>query len=489
MAQVVTGDLSLETTTTTGVGALSLLGTVAGHQTFAQSGVNDGDTVEVMIREVDANGNPNGQWERSNCTYSSASNTLTRTTVIKSSNSNALVNFAPGQKRAYRVATKEHEDLYIGLNSLAAATGTNTIYYRSAANVWSPVGVGSRLSFSGGSLNTADQLLQPVGTISAPSYSFASNSGYGHFFKSSFALDSKLFVGVGTALGSVTAGFFIARDAGDTALGVLPGSGSNLTLYSGVNGNLTLKTPPVLAGSGGSGSFVIGSGESYGAGYTSGSVTLTSGDGFSDANSGDFNVRTGVVENSAIPGNINFEAGFNGDFDSGTINFTMYVSGQGFHLSDTAVTFDVPLIVTGGITGVSDASDAATGIVGEYIESSIASGSAVSLTTATAKTVTSISLTAGDWIVDGVVAYKSAVTANTATNQSGISTTNNTIGALGTYCQDSPMAVLVADQAYTLPSVRISISATTTVYLIAKSTFTISTNAAYGQIKAIRASR
>lgn len=36
------------------------------------------------------------------------------------------------------------------LNSIAAASGTNTIYYRSAENTWSPITIGSGLAFSGG---------------------------------------------------------------------------------------------------------------------------------------------------------------------------------------------------------------------------------------------------------------------------------------------------------------------------------------------------
>jgi hypothetical protein len=39
------------------------------------------------------------------------------------------------------------------LTSLAAASGTNTLYYRSAASTWSPVTVGSGVSFSGGTLS------------------------------------------------------------------------------------------------------------------------------------------------------------------------------------------------------------------------------------------------------------------------------------------------------------------------------------------------
>jgi len=41
------------------------------------------------------------------------------------------------------------------LVSLSAATGTNTIYYRSAADTWSAVTIGANLTFSGGVLNTS----------------------------------------------------------------------------------------------------------------------------------------------------------------------------------------------------------------------------------------------------------------------------------------------------------------------------------------------
>lgn len=112
MAHVYTGDLPLETTTTTGTGALTLAGAVAGHQTLAQSGVANADTVELIIRAVNSNGIPTGDWERSICTYSTTGPTITRTTVLQSSNSDAAVNFAAGTKRVYRVATREHEHLY-----------------------------------------------------------------------------------------------------------------------------------------------------------------------------------------------------------------------------------------------------------------------------------------------------------------------------------------------------------------------------------------
>jgi hypothetical protein len=52
------------------------------------------------------------------------------------------------------------------------------------------------------------------------------------------------------------------------------------------------------------------------------------------------------------------------------------------------------------IVGVTDASDAPAGSVGQYVSSLVASGAAVSLVSGTPKTMTSISLTAGDWGLD-----------------------------------------------------------------------------------------
>lgn len=45
------------------------------------------------------------------------------------------------------------------LTALAGLTGTNTIYYRSGANTWTAVTIGSGLSFSGGTLATSGVLL------------------------------------------------------------------------------------------------------------------------------------------------------------------------------------------------------------------------------------------------------------------------------------------------------------------------------------------
>lgn len=140
------------------------------------------------------------------------------------------------------------------------------------------------------------------------------------------------------------------------------------------------------------------------------------------------------------------------------------------------------------ITGTTTNDSAAAGKVGELITGNLVEGSAVSLTTATAANVTSISLTAGDWDVSGVIAFKFAASTSYSNLISGTSTTSATFGAVGTD-QRLFMAANVPGAASLMlsaPMTRYSLSATTTVYLVAYGTFTVSTLQAYGFIRARR---
>ncbi len=95
MAHVV-ADRVLETTTTTGTGALTLSAAVNGFRRF-NAVCSVSDTVPYFIEGVDANNVPTGEWETGVGTYSSA-NTLTRTTVLASSNAGAVVTLSAGTK-------------------------------------------------------------------------------------------------------------------------------------------------------------------------------------------------------------------------------------------------------------------------------------------------------------------------------------------------------------------------------------------------------
>lgn len=96
MAHIVK-DSVLETSTTTGAGNFTLSGAVTGYRTFA-SVCSINDTFPYYIEAVDGSGIPTGSWETGIGTYS-GTNTLTRTSVLDSSNSGSAVSFSSGTKR------------------------------------------------------------------------------------------------------------------------------------------------------------------------------------------------------------------------------------------------------------------------------------------------------------------------------------------------------------------------------------------------------
>lgn len=96
---LIIADRVKETTTTTGTGALALAGAATGFRAFsAVCAVND--TCYYCLQAVDVSGNPTGDWEVGLGTYS-ATNTLTRTTVLSSSNSGSVVSLSSGAKQVW----------------------------------------------------------------------------------------------------------------------------------------------------------------------------------------------------------------------------------------------------------------------------------------------------------------------------------------------------------------------------------------------------
>lgn len=153
------------------------------------------------------------------------------------------------------------------------------------------------------------------------------------------------------------------------------------------------------------------------------------------------------------------------------------------------ITLNNPTVVSGTITptaivGVTTNSNAATGQVGEYVSNS---ATGVSLTSGTNANITSISLTAGDWDVTGTVTFVPANTTAPTLMECGISTTSATLAGLGTVnFLNLSFPTNGSSQGFVAPRQRISIAATTTVYLVAVSTFTVSTMTANGFISARR---
>ena len=83
-----------ETTTTVGTGTVTLLGAATGFQSF--SAIGNGNTTYYTIA-----GQTGSEWEVGIGTYTSSGTTLSRTTVLASSNSGSLVTFSAGTKDVF----------------------------------------------------------------------------------------------------------------------------------------------------------------------------------------------------------------------------------------------------------------------------------------------------------------------------------------------------------------------------------------------------
>jgi hypothetical protein len=83
-----------ETTTTTGTGTVTLLGAATGFQSF--SAIGDANSTYYTIAAQTGT-----EWEVGIGTYTSSGTTLSRTTVLSSSNSGSLVNFSAGTKDVF----------------------------------------------------------------------------------------------------------------------------------------------------------------------------------------------------------------------------------------------------------------------------------------------------------------------------------------------------------------------------------------------------
>ena len=83
-----------ETTTTTGTGTVTLAGAVLGFQSF--SAIGNGNSTYYTIA-----GQGTSEWEVGIGTYTSSGTTLSRTTILASSNSGSAVNFSAGTKDVF----------------------------------------------------------------------------------------------------------------------------------------------------------------------------------------------------------------------------------------------------------------------------------------------------------------------------------------------------------------------------------------------------
>ena len=103
-----------ETTTTTGTGTVTLAGAVSGFQSF--SAIGNGNTCYYAI----VGGT---EWEVGLGTYTSSGTTLSRDTILESSNGGTAVNFSAGTKNVF-VTYPAEKGIYLDASSNAIALGT-----------------------------------------------------------------------------------------------------------------------------------------------------------------------------------------------------------------------------------------------------------------------------------------------------------------------------------------------------------------------------
>lgn len=142
----VLADRVKETTTVTGTGTATLLGAATGFQSF--SAIGNGNTTYYTIAAQSGS-----EWEVGIGTYTSSGTTLSRDTVLASSNSGSLVNFSAGTK-----------DVFCDYPAKRAVQGAEGYIENSATvNTSSTVNTGNN-AISGGPVSVASGVTVTVPT-------------------------------------------------------------------------------------------------------------------------------------------------------------------------------------------------------------------------------------------------------------------------------------------------------------------------------------
>lgn len=145
---------------------------------------------------------------------------------------------------------------------------------------------------------------------------------------------------------------------------------------------------------------------------------------------------------------------------------------------------------TAELIGTTTNDDANAGSVGELITARRDDSAAISLTSAAASNITSITLTAGDWDVFGVVGLIPGASTSITLAGGWTSSTSATLPENELYTR--PIANSFGEvpgfvfKPFPIPTIRYSVAGSTTVYLSALATFTVSTLKAYGALYARR---
>ena len=220
---LVLADRVRDTTTTTGTGTVTLSGTApTGYQNF--SVIGNGNTTYYTI-------NAGSQWEVGIGTYSSTGPTLARTTVLKSSNANALVSFSAGTKDVFvtypadEVVIQDGSAIQAGTSVLAVANG--------GTGVTTSTGTGNVVLSTSPTLVTptlgaasATSIAAALGAVGTPSYTFTGDTNTGIY---SPAADTLAFVEGGVEAMRIDS-------SGQVGIGATASAGTTLRIGKNLTG-------------------------------------------------------------------------------------------------------------------------------------------------------------------------------------------------------------------------------------------------------------
>lgn len=372
-------------------------------------------------------------------------------------------------------ATAAYQPLAADLTSLAGASATSSLFYRVSSGTWAPVTISGNLTLSGGTLSSSG--VTSV-ALTAPSIFTVSGSPITTSGTLAFALNvappNQFFSGPSS--GSAATPTFRVLTTSDipSLSSIYQPLASGLTSIAGASSTGSLY---YLSGTNVWSAVTVGSGLSF----TTGTLAAT------PASTEAANlVYAGPASGSAAtPG---FRALVVADIPSisSLLPSQSGHAGQVFSTNGTLPSWTSSPTAALALVGVTSGSAATAGNVGEVISSTVGSGSAVSLTTATATNITSIMLTAGDWDVEGNINF-ALVAATTTATEGGVSLSSNTMPADGTEVYSGVLSTIVTDtDGLTLPRKVVNVSSTTTVYLVGEVTFSAGTAAGFGSITARR---
>ncbi|MHB9838508.1 hypothetical protein Q8F57_027140 [Paraburkholderia terrae] len=337
----------------------------------------------------------------------------------------------------------------VPLSSLAAQAA-NTVVANVTASTASPTAVALP------SCNTANSALKYT-------------SGTGLSCGTTFALTSGTLAQFAATTSAQMAGV-ISDETGSGSLVF----GTNPTVSGATISGGTINNTPVGATTPSTGSFT-----------TLAASSTVSGAGFS----------TYLASPPAIGGTAAAAGSFTNLSSSGTVSgtgFSTYLAspptiggttaGDGTFKNLTATSNFTPS-QTNGIVGTTTNNNVNAGSVGEFVSNT---GSGVSLTSAVGANITSVSLTAGDWDVSGSIQYLPSSVTSASFLGSSVNTVSATIGSVGSanvlqFTMSSPNATHLPT-----PVLRLSLSATTTVFLVGLASWTGGTITANGLLRARR---